>query len=274
MNTNPDIGQSIRTGEVVTNHHDVGQGDAVLLIHGSGPGVSAWANWRLTLSALAPRFRCLAPDMAGFGYSTVPDGYGFTRQNWLEQLIAFLDAKGITKAHVIGNSFGGSMALALAIAVPERVDRLVLMGSVGVPFALTPGLDAVWGYTPGIENMRSIMDYFAHDRSLIRDDLVQLRFQASARPGVHESYSAMFPAPRQRWVDAMAHDEDQIRAIRHATLLVHGRDDRVIPLQTSLTLHQWIDDSQLHVFGRCGHWTQIEHAASFANLVGEFLARN
>jgi 2-hydroxymuconate-semialdehyde hydrolase len=81
----------------------------------------------------------------------------------------------------------------------------------------------------------------------------------------------MFPAPRQRWVEAMAHAEADIRAIPHTTLLVHGRDDKVIPLKTSLTLNQWIDDSQLHIFGRCGHWTQIEHAAAFGQLVVNFL---
>ncbi len=81
----------------------------------------------------------------------------------------------------------------------------------------------------------------------------------------------MFPAPRQRWVDAMAHPEEQIRAIPHKTLLVHGRDDQVIPLSTSLTLLDWITDSQLHIFGKCGHWTQIEHEAEFSRITADFL---
>jgi hypothetical protein len=71
----------------------------------------------------------------------------------------------------------------------------------------------------------------------------------------------MFPAPRQRWVDAMASAEAAVRALPHQTLILHGRDDRVITLQTSLTLSDWIVRSQLHVFGCCGHWTQIEHDA-------------
>lgn len=271
MSGNPEIGRSVQTGPVATNYHDIGSGAPVLMIHGSGPGVSAWANWRLPIGALSPSFRCLAPDMAGFGYSTVPEGYAFTRQAWLDQLVGFMDAMGLAKAHVIGNSFGGSMALALAIAHPDRVDRLVLMGSVGVPFELTAGLDAVWGYTPSIENMAAIMKIFAYDQNLIGEDLVRMRYEASARAGVQESYAAMFPAPRQRWVEAMSHAEAEIRAIPHKTLLVHGRDDQVIPLSTSLTMNQWISDSQLHVYGRCGHWTQIEHAAAFSQLVGNFL---
>jgi len=148
----------------------------------------------------------------------------------------------------------------------------VLMGSVGVPFELTPGLDAVWGYQPSVENMKAIMKTFAYDQSLLGDDLARIRYEASVRPGIQEAYSSMFPAPRQRWVDAMASPESAIRALPHETLIVHGREDQVIPLQTSLTLSQWIPNSQLHVFGHCGHWTQIEHAARFAQLVSNFLA--
>ena len=272
MSQNPEIGQTIQTGPIQTNYHDVGTGAPVLLIHGSGPGVSAWANWRLTIGALSDRVRCLAPDMAGFGYSAAPDGWEHSREKWLDQLVAFMDAKGIAKAHVIGNSFGGSMALALAIAHPDRVDKLVLMGSVGVPFELTPGLDAVWGYTPSVENMATLLKIFAWNQALVGEDLARMRYEASIRPGVQESYASMFPAPRQRWVEAMSHPEAAIRAIPHDTLLVHGRDDKVIPLSTSLTMNQWIDNSQLHIFGRCGHWTQIEHAAAFARLVAGFLA--
>ncbi len=82
----------------------------------------------------------------------------------------------------------------------------------------------------------------------------------------------MFPAPRQRWVDAMASPEADIRALPHETLVIHGREDQVIPLSNSLTLADWIPNSQLHVFGHCGHWTQIEHGGRFARLVGDFLA--
>ena len=268
---NPEIGRSVQTGSIMTNYHDVGSGEPVLLLHGSGPGVSAWANWRLSIQSLQSDFRLLAPDLAGFGFSQTPADIVYSRNLWLEQIVAFLDATGVDKVNVIGNSFGGSMALALAIHHPQRVNRLILMGSVGVLFELTPGLDAVWGYEPSEDNMRAIMQVFAYDQALVGDDLVRMRYEASKRAGVQEAFSAMFPAPRQCWVEAMAHPEADIRGIGHKTLLIHGRDDKVIPLSTSLTLEQWIDDSQLHVFGRCGHWTQIEHAAAFAQLVTNFL---
>ena len=119
--------------------------------------------------------------------------------------------------------------------------------------------------------MRELLDWFAYDRGLVNDDLARLRYEASIRPGFQESFAAMFPAPRQRWVDAMASAEADIRAIAHQTLVIHGREDRVIPLSNSVTLADWIVRAQLHVFGQCGHWTQIEHAGRFARLVGDFL---
>lgn len=269
---NPEIARSVDAAGLRTNCHDLGQGAPVLLIHGSGPGVSAWANWRLVMPELARRARVIAPDMAGFGYTERPLGFAYGMDAWVRQAVGLLDALDIERTDLVGNSFGGGLALALAIRHPARVRRLVLMGSVGVPFAITPALDAVWGYTPSIANMRALLDIFAFDRSLVNDELAQLRYQASIRPGFQESFAAMFPAPRQRWVDALASREADIRRLPHETLVVHGREDRVIPLATSLTLADWIPRAQLHVYGRCGHWTQIEHAARFARLVGDFLA--
>ena len=269
--TNPEIANSITAAGIQTNYHDVGQGDAVLLIHGSGPGVSAWANWRLTLPALAQQHRVIAPDMVGFGFSERPEHYQYTMQNWVSQAVGLLDALGIEKASVVGNSFGGALALALAIRHPERVNKLILMGSVGVPFTITEGLDRVWGYQPSLAEMKALLDIFAYDRALVSDELAQLRYNASIRPGFQESFSAMFPAPRQQWVDAMASDIKAIKALPHPTLIVHGRDDKVIPLQNAYDLVQLIDNAELHVFGRCGHWTQIEHAQRFNQLLINFL---
>lgn len=276
MNANPEIGQRIRTGAFHSNVHDVGQGFPVLLLHGSGPGVSAWANWRLLLPVLAKTRRVIAPDLLGFGYTERPadptDNAQYRMDQWVQQAVDLLDTLGIAQTDLVGNSFGGALALALAIKHPQRVRRLVLMGSVGVPFAITPGLDAVWGYTPSLAHMRALLDIFAFDRARVTDELAQLRYQASIQPGFQESFAAMFPAPRQRWVDAMQSPEADIRALPHETLVVHGREDQVIPLSNSLLLSQWITRAQLHVFGQCGHWTQIEHAARFAQLVENFLA--
>jgi 2-hydroxymuconate-semialdehyde hydrolase len=269
---NPEIANSCRAANILTNYHDVGAGFPVLMLHGSGPGVSAWANWRLTIPVLSQQCRVIAPDMVGFGFSERPEGITYNLETWVAQAVGLLDALKIEQTDLIGNSFGGALALALAIRHPTRVRRLVLMGSVGVPFPITQGLDAVWGYEPSIANMRKLLDIFAYNRELVTDELAELRYRASIQPGFQEAFAAMFPAPRQRWVDAMASTEAEIRALPNETLVVHGRDDQVIPLSNSLTLANWIPKAQLHVFGQCGHWTQIEHAARFNQLVLNFLA--
>ena len=270
-NTHPEIGQTLTAAGIATNLHDLGSGFPVLLIHGSGPGVSAYANWRLVMPELAKQARVIAPDMVGFGFTERRAGQAYNMDVWVAQAIGVLDALGIEQADLVGNSFGGALALALTIRHPQRVRRLVLMGSVGVPFNLTEGLDRVWGYEPSLANMRELLDWFAYDRGLVNDDLARLRYEASIRPGFQESFAAMFPAPRQRWVDAMASAEADIRAIAHQTLVIHGREDRVIPLSNSVTLADWIVRAQLHVFGQCGHWTQIERTEEFAELVRNFL---
>lgn len=268
----PEIGASVLAAGIRTNYLDAGEGAPVVLVHGSGPGVSAYANWRLTIPRLASSFRVLAPDMVGFGFTERPEPITYHLDTWVGQLIGFLDALGLDRVSIVGNSFGGGLALRVAARHPERVDRLVLMGSAGVRFELTEGLDAVWGYQPSVPAMRRLLDIFAFDRTLVSDELAEVRYRASVEPGVHESYAQMFPAPRQRWVDALATPDDELAALRHPTLVVHGREDAVIPLSNAVHLLHTIPDCRLHVFGRCGHWTQIEHAQEFADLVAGFLA--
>lgn len=200
---NPEIANSILAAGIHTNYHDAGQ-CAPVLLHGSGPGVSAWANWRMALPVLAQSRRVIAPDLVGFDYTERPAKQAYTLDQWVAHAVGFLGALELRAVDLVGNSFGGGLALALAIRHPQRVRRLVLMGSVGVPFTITSGLDAVWGYEPSFANMRRLMDLFAYDRTLVNDDVAELRYQASIRPGFQESFSAMFPAPRQRGVDACA----------------------------------------------------------------------
>ena len=189
---------------------------------------------------------------------------------WVQHLIDTLDYLEIDQTDLIGNSFGGALALAIAIKYPHRIRRLVLMGSVGVPFTLTPGLDRVWGYQPSLESMKTMLDIFAFDRSLVTNELAILRYEASIQPGFHESFSSMFPEPRQRWVDSLASSDERIRSLTNEVLIVHGREDEVVPVSSGLRLAELIDQSQLHVFGRCGHWTQIEQKDRFNTLALNF----
>ena len=270
--TSPELGTFIRTGDYETNYHDVGSGPAVLMIHGSGAGVSGWANWRGIMPVLAESFRVVVPDLVGFGYTKTPEDIEFRIfDTWLDQMLALLDGLGLDKVHLVGNSFGGGLSLHLATKYPDRVDRVVLMGAGGVKQPINADLEALWTYRPSVENMKRIMDIMAFDRSLVTDELAELRYRATIRPGAQEAFERVFPPPLQRHLDAQIVDPEALRAMPHHTLILHGREDSVVPFENSLAMFNAIPNAQLHAFGECGHWTQIEHARRFHGLVEDFL---
>jgi 2-hydroxymuconate-semialdehyde hydrolase len=245
----------------------------VLLLHGSGPGVTATANWRPVIPAISASRRVIAPDQLGFGGTATGEQRSYGRTAWTDHALALLDALEVGSVDIIGNSMGGAIALSIAAARPAAVRRIVLMGSMGVAMALPDGLRAVWGYTPGAEQMRQVIGLFAHNRGLITDELVELRYQASLHPPVRDSWAAMFPEPRQRWVDDLALSGSELAAIEVPVLLVHGRDDRVVPWrESSAQLLDLLPDARLHVLAGCGHWTMIEKTAEFLAVVQPFLA--
>jgi 2-hydroxymuconate-semialdehyde hydrolase len=248
-------------------------GPPALLLHGSGPGVTAAANWRPVIPGLSENRRVLAPDQLGFGGTATGEQRTYGRAAWTAHAQALLDTLGVGTVDIIGNSMGGAVALSLAAARPAAVRRIVLMGSMGVAMALPSGLNTVWGYRPGVEQMREVIGLFAYNRGLITDELVEMRYQASLAPLVRDSWQAMFPEPRQRWVDDLALPGAELNAITAPVLLVHGRDDRVVPWRvSSAQLVDLLPDARLHLLGNCGHWTMIEKTAEFLGVVRPFLA--
>jgi 2-hydroxymuconate-semialdehyde hydrolase len=121
--------------------------------------------------------------------------------------------------------------------------------------------------------MEELLEIFTYDHSFATRELIKSRYESSIQPGFQESFHALFPEPRQKGVEAMAGNQQYIRNIPHQTLIVHGREDRVIPLENSYRLLQLIDNAELHVFGKCGHWTQIERAGEFGELLRSFFRR-
>jgi 2-hydroxymuconate-semialdehyde hydrolase len=244
----------------------------VLLLHGSGPGVTAMANWRPVLPALSADRRVIAPDQLGFGGTASGDPRTYGRAAWTDHALALLDTLDAGTVDIIGNSMGGAIALSIAAARPAAVRRIVLMGAMGVAMALPAGLNTIWAYTPGVERMREVIGLFAYNRGLITDDLVEMRYQASLDPTVAGSWAAMFPEPRQRWVDDLSLSGAELSALQAPVLMVHGRDDRVVPWrQSSGQLLDLLPDSRLHLLSGCGHWTMIEKTADFLAVVEPFL---
>src|SRR5580704_15780372 len=135
---NPEIGATADANGIKTNYLEAGKGDPVVLIHGSGPGVTSYANWRLVLPALAENFRVVAPDMVGFGFSERPTNIEYGVQTWADQVVGLMDTLELPKAHLVGNSFGGAIALRIATQHPARLPG-VLRRDVPRPAAALGG---------------------------------------------------------------------------------------------------------------------------------------
>lgn len=275
---NGPFGDAARTRRVraaghETAYHEAGSGRPIVLLHGSGPGVSAWSNWSGVLPVLASEYRVLAPDIAGFGGTPFQEGAEYGIKLWVRQLFEFLDALDIPSAVLVGNSFGGGLALAATLRDPSRVDGLVLLGTPAGTFTMTEGLRAGWHYEPDLDEMRRVLRLFPHDKDLVTEEMVRARYEASAVPGAQAAYRKLLPEPGPGDTEVRGVPEDRLRTIDRPALIVHGREDRVIPVELGWRLARAIPDSELHVFGRCGHWVQLERPAAFTALVGDFAGR-
>jgi 2-hydroxymuconate-semialdehyde hydrolase len=272
----------VQTGSYQTYYNRSGedQPETILFLHGSGPGVTAWSNWQLALPFLDDKFHCLAIDLAGFGETEHPTNppssmRGWMRM-WVEQCLAFMDAMAVEKAHLVGNSMGGAISLNLMMEASDRFDRAVLMGSIGTPHPPTPEIDRLWGFfeDPNERVLSNIFRWFVYDDTFIADRLdsiAKARFEAAMKPDVRRSFESMFGESRQKVLEQLIIPELALHRINHPVLLIHGRDDHIVPLDTSLHLLQHLPDVQLHVFGQCSHWSQIEKAKGFNQIVAQFL---
>jgi 2-hydroxymuconate-semialdehyde hydrolase len=276
------IDTNVQTGSYETYLNRAGEGndEAVLFLQGSGPGATAWSNWQFALPALGERFDCLAPDLIGYGKSDHPDDPPRGAEAWLDiwvnQQIELLDNLGLEKAHLVGNSMGGALSLHLLNRHPDRVDRLALMGTMGTPHQITPWLDQLWGFydDPSEERMAEVISRFVYNPDAVGGDLegiAEQRYPAAMDENVSSSFASMFPEPRQKHVDDLTLPDLAFQRMDHPVLLVHGRDDGIIPLETSLYLLERLPNVQMQVFGQCRHWIMIEYAAAFNELLSDFL---
>ena len=205
-----------------------------------------------------------------------PSGMHSWMRLWVDQCKALLDELKLEKAHLVGNSMGGAIALHLLMDAPDRFERVVHMGPIGTPHKITPALDRLWGFydDPTVQTFRNLIRWFVYDDAFLADRLdsiAQTRFEAAMNPDVQRSFKAMFPAPRQTAIDDLVVSELALRRMDHPTLLVHGRDDHIVPMETSLHLLKHLPNAQLHVYGQCSHWIQVEYAQEFQSITGTIL---
>ncbi len=259
------------------NDVGVGEGEVILMIHGSGPGATGWANFHRNVDPFVEAgYRVILMDCPGFGKSdaVVSDEPRFDLNG--RAIGQLLNALGIEKAHLVGNSMGGASALAFARNNQNRVGKLILMGSAGVgPYSVfTPvpmegiGLLMKLYADPTMVNLKQMLDVFVYDPSQLTEELIELRHQSILSMPQHLEN---FLKSHQLSKGVMGDYSGDLPAIDNETLITWGRDDRFVPLDWGLKLLQLMPNSTLHVFSRCGHWAQWEHADAFNRLVLDFL---
>lgn len=262
----------VDVGGVQTRYWEAGRGDPVILIHGGGAGADAYGNWAGCLPVFARQFRTIAYDMVGFGRSEPLDetGFVYSQDARIQHLRALLDGLGLERVALVGNSMGGATALGLAMRQPERVSRLVLMGSAGLTHEFSPQLRTILDYRePDRAGMRRIAEALTHSTFKVGDELVEYRYRLTQTDEVMAAYRAT-----TGWIQeagGLYYDEADIAAVKVPTLIVSGREDAVVPLQLSLRFHELLENSWLYCIPKCGHWAMIEHPHDFATAACRFL---
>ncbi|WP_233808415.1 alpha/beta fold hydrolase [Paraburkholderia sp. HP33-1] len=265
-------------GGIKLHYDDVGEGPALILIHGSGPGASGRANFIRNIEALSKDFRVIVPDLPGFGQSDMKPAGTPIPGWWADKIVELLDHLDIGKAHFVGNSLGGAITLKIAMESPARVDRMILMGpGGGTPVTSvfpTEGIKTLVSFYdgpgPSLERLKAFINQFVYDPSQITEELLAERLKAAMDPRVI-AQPPMRPGPgvafEELWRDP------RMARLPHETLIIWGREDRVMPLDTGFVLMKQIPRARLLVMPQCGHWAQWEHAEEFNKTVLGFLKK-
>lgn len=269
----------IREGDLDLQIHynDCGSGaETVVMLHGSGPGASGWANFNRNIEPLVTAgYRVILMDCPGWSKSDPIVCTGSRSELNARALKGLLDVLDLERVHLIGNSMGGHSAVAFALANPGRVGKLVLMGGgTGGPSSFVPmpteGIKLLQGLyrEPTIDNLKKMMAVFVFDSSSLTEELFQARLDNMlARRDHLENFVKSLAANPKQFTDY----GPRLCEVTAPALVIWGRDDRFVPLDTGLRLIWGMPNAELHVFNRCGHWAQWEHADKFNRMVLDFL---
>lgn len=275
----PSTTRTIQVGPRQIHLTEQGRGPAVLMLHGGGPGASGMSNYVRNVEALARHFRVLVPDMPGYGQSSKGIAEADPFGDVATTLFGMLDALDIPRAHVVGNSLGGAVALRMALDQPGRVGRVVLMGPAGVGIsqsAPTAGLKRLLGYYAGegptFEKLRAfICEDLVFDASQVDEAVLRERFASSIDPEVVANPPLRAPKDLDAFKRLDFLLDPRLPALTNPTLVIWGTEDRVNPTAGALALQAKLPVCDVVLYGRTGHWAQWERAAEFNACVTAFL---
>ncbi|MDR7080206.1 2-hydroxymuconate-semialdehyde hydrolase [Neobacillus niacini] len=265
------------TGRFKTFYCEAGQEneEVIVFLHGSGPGADSVSNWQHILPELAKDYHVIAPDIYGFGNTKHPEVYPKTFWEWtqcrVDQLLELLDKKHIQQFSLVGNSMGGFVSLNVVMHAPERVKKVLLMGSGGGETPPTPEILRLVGFykNPTFENLRNLTTWFVYDPASIQDslaDILETRYATVQREDVCNSYvQNFFPMPGEILIPPNA-----LRQMKQPVLLMHGLNDQFVPKESSINLMEHLPNAELRLFTQCGHWVQVEKREDFIKAAREF----
>ncbi|MCU1643862.1 MAG: mhpC [Nocardia sp.] len=276
--------REVRTDQGVIRYHEAGDGPPLLLLHGSGIGVTGWRNYRGNLAVFAEHFHCYVLEFPGFGVSDPVERGGHPVLTAGDAVIRFMDALGIESAPMIGNSMGGVVAVNVAIKHPARVEKVISIGGVGASiFSANPSegtrLLQEFADSPSREGLLRWLNCMVYAPETVTDDIVEERWAVANQPDSHQTLEAMYGsesfALQQQFLANSPTPPywSMLHKVQCPTLLTWGGDDRQCPPDMAMIPLRLIPEAELHVFPKCGHWVMIEAKQAFERVSLEFLQR-
>lgn len=258
------------------HYHDLGKGEPVIFLHGAGPGANSWQNFHASIAPFSKSYRTLLVDLPQFGKSQKIQIEGPRLSFGARVIRDFMDALGLRRAFFVGNSFGGQIAVKVAIDYPERVRSFAIIGSAPVVHSLfcpmpVEGVKLMATYYrenggPTLEKMRHYLQTMLYDQQFVTEDLIRQRFEASIDPELVRLNQGPVP-PRQDLTS-------EFSRVTAPALVIWGLDDRFGALDVGLLMTRAFQDARMHIFSKCGHWAQIERADECNALLLSFFARS
>jgi pimeloyl-ACP methyl ester carboxylesterase len=262
------------------NTIDMGEGPAIVFVHGLS---GSWPNWLEQLPVFAREHRVIAMDLPGFGHSPMPPER-ITIPAYARILDGLLEKLGVSAAAVVGNSMGGFVSTELAIAFPQRVERLALVSAAGISTYRHPGVERIEPYLRRVAPMVAVYtgwtaaqsDWIARRRGLrnltlglvtrhpdrLPAALAAEQLRGAGKPGFMQALQANIDYPIR----------ERLPEIVCPTLIVWGAEDKVITVADASVFEELIPDSRKVIFEDTGHMAMLERPASFNKLLGEFIA--
>jgi pimeloyl-ACP methyl ester carboxylesterase len=258
--------------------HELGEGRPLIFQQAFGPlpGTTAWLTWRAVVDDLSRDYHCILVDFPNFGLSGPREMHEPPHDVCSRNTFRVMDELGINSASIIGSSMGGTVAIDMALAHPDRVERLVIgachASTGGDPYILSPFPSEVLRlfedyqmHEAAEHRARRLLEALVYDRNLITSELVsQIYNWRLDDPSHSEAWRRSTIVPHSNMA--------ALSSISVPVLVIHGRFDRMVPLEQALMLMSYMEQADLVVLNRCGHWPPFEHPIEYAGQLRKFFA--